>query len=95
MNPANLILYGKADPLDAVAIFGPWVRGMHAKDALWPNRGDRLGQEVRLREGRVNFPLLLRRLRAYGFRGPVTIEREIAGPKQIEDIKHAIEFLTR
>ena len=93
LDPANLILYGKANPLDAVAILGPWVRGMHAKDALWPNRDESLGQEVRLGEGRVNFPLLLRRLKACGFTGPVTIEREISGPQQITDIKHAMKFL--
>lgn len=93
LDPANLILYGKANPLDAVAIFGPWVRGMHAKDGLWPNRDENLGKEVRLGEGRVNFPLLIRRLKACGFDGPITIEREISGPEQLEDIKRAIAFL--
>jgi len=93
LDPANLILYGKANPLDAVAIFGPWVRGMHAKDGVWPNRGESLGQETRLGEGMVNFPLLLRRLKACGFTGPVTIEREISGPQQVTDIKHAMKLL--
>jgi len=93
LDPANLILYGKADPLDAVAIFGPWVRGMHAKDGVWPNRDEGLGFETRLGDGRVNFPLLMRRLKACGFTGPVTIEREISGPEQIADIKHAIKLL--
>ncbi len=93
LDPANLILYGKANPLDAVAIFGPLVRGFHAKDGLWPNRDEDLGIEVKLGEGMVNFPLLMRRLKACGFKGPVTIEREITGPQQIEDIKHAIKFL--
>jgi sugar phosphate isomerase/epimerase len=93
LDPANLILYGKANPLDAVAIFGPWVRGFHAKDGVWPNRNEMLGKEVRLGEGAVNFPLLLRRLKACGFEGPVTIEREIRGPQQLEDIRHAMTFL--
>lgn len=94
LDPANLILYGKAHPLDAVAIFGPWIRGMHAKDAVWPNRDEPLGRETRVGDGVVNFPLLMRRLKACGFAGPVTIEREISGPQQIADIKHAIQFLT-
>ncbi|NLX04859.1 MAG: sugar phosphate isomerase/epimerase [Phycisphaerae bacterium] len=93
LDPANLILYGKANPLDAVAILGPWVRGMHAKDGIWPNRDETLGHETRLGDGKVNFPLLLRRLKACGFQGPVTIEREISGPQQIEDIKYAMRFL--
>ncbi len=93
LDPANLILYGKADPIDAVAIFGPWVRGMHAKDGVWPNRDESLGHETRLGDGKVNFPLLMRRLKASGFTGPVTIEREISGPEQIADIKHAMKLL--
>lgn len=94
LDPANVILYGMADPLDAVAIFGPLVRGMHAKDGVWPNRDERLGHERRLGDGRVNFPVLLRRLKANGFTGPITIEREMSGPQQIEDIKHAMRFLS-
>jgi len=93
LDPANLILYGKANALDAIAIFGPLIRGLHAKDGVWPNRGESLGLETRLGEGCVNFPLLFRRLKAYGFTGPVTIEREITGPEQIADIKKAMTFL--
>jgi len=93
LDPANLVMYGKADPLDAVEIFGPLVRGMHGKDGVWPNRDEVIGHETRLGEGRVNFPVLFRRLKSFGFAGPVTIEREITGPQQIEDIKHAMGFL--
>jgi sugar phosphate isomerase/epimerase len=93
LDPANLILYGKADPLDAAAIFGNLVRGMHGKDGIWPNRDESLGHETKLGEGRVNFPVLMRRLKANGFKGPLTIEREISGPEQIADIKHAMKFL--
>jgi len=69
LDPANLILYGKAYPLDAVEIFGEYVRGMHAKDAVWPNRDERLGQEKPLGQGEVNFPVLLPMLKAKGFSG--------------------------
>jgi len=93
LDPANLILYGKANPLDAVEIFGQYVKGMHAKDGLWPNRDEFLGKETPLGEGMVNFPVLLRRLKKLGYQEPVTIEREISGPQQIEDIKKAIKLL--
>jgi len=93
LDPGNLILYGKAYPLDAVEIFGEYVKGMHAKDGLWPNREDHLGVEVPLGEGEVNFPLLIPRLKEKGFKGPITIEREIKGPKQREDILKAVKFL--
>jgi sugar phosphate isomerase/epimerase len=33
---ANLILYGKANPVDAIELLGPFVQGIHAKDGLWP-----------------------------------------------------------
>jgi L-ribulose-5-phosphate 3-epimerase len=93
LDPANLILYGMANPLDAVEILGEYVKGMHAKDGLWPNRDEYLGLETPLGEGRVNFNLLMPRLKEKGFRGPVTIEREIHGPQQKVDILRAKELL--
>lgn len=95
LDPANLILYGKAHPLDAVEIFGSYVKSIHGKDGLWPNRDEYLGKEVPVGEGLVNFPLLMRRLKSKGFDGPIIIEREISGEKQIEDIKKAIEFFSK
>jgi L-ribulose-5-phosphate 3-epimerase len=93
LDPGNLILYGMAHPLDAVEIFGEDVRGFHAKDGRWPNRDEALGIEVRLGDGEVNFPLVLTELKKKGFRGPITIEREISGPQQRVDILYAKEFL--
>ncbi|MCM8785880.1 MAG: sugar phosphate isomerase/epimerase [Candidatus Omnitrophica bacterium] len=93
LDPANLILYGKANPIDAVEIFGEYVKSMHGKDGLWPNRDEYLGKEVPIGEGMVNFPVLLRRLKNKGFSGPIIIEREISGEKQIEDIKRGIKYL--
>ncbi len=94
LDPANLLLYGKANPVDALDVFGTYVRGVHAKDGEYPTNGRYLGQEKPLGEGRVNFPALVPKLKACGYGGALTIEREISGPKQIEDIKHAIELLT-
>jgi len=94
LDPANLIFYGKANTLDAIEIFGKYVKGMHAKDGLWPNRNEVLGIEVPLGEGMVNFPVLIRRLKKMGYNRPITIEREISGEKQKEDIKKAIEYLS-
>lgn len=93
LDPANLILYGMAHPLDAVEILGEYVRGMHAKDALWPNRDESLGIEVPVGKGEVDFPLLISRLKEKGFQGPMTIEREISGEQQKKDILEAKKFL--
>ncbi len=94
LDPANLLLYGKANPVDALDTFGEWVRGVHAKDGEYPTDGNSLGEEKPLGEGKVNFPVLVPKLKSYGFTGALTIEREISGDRQIEDIRRGIELLT-
>jgi L-ribulose-5-phosphate 3-epimerase len=84
---ANLILYGKGNPLDALDVIGHLVRGTHAKDGLFPTNPRELGQEVAIGKGKANFPRLIPRLKELGYTGPLTIEREISGPQQFEDIK--------
>ena len=93
LDPANLLLYGKANPVDALDVFGKYVRGVHAKDGLYPTDGDHLGKETPLGEGQVNFPVLVPKLKSMGFGGALTIEREIGGEQQIRDIRRAIELL--
>lgn len=93
LDPANLLMYGKANPVDALDVFGTYVRGVHGKDGLYPSNGRELGPEVPLGEGRVNFPLLLARLHALGYDGDITIEREITGEQQQKDIRAAKELL--
>jgi len=93
LDPANLLMYGKANPVDALDILGGYVKGVHAKDGEYPTNGRELGRERPLGEGRVNFHLLIPKLKAMGFTGALTIEREISGPRQIEDIKKAKKLL--
>ncbi len=94
LDPANLILYGKANPVDALDVLGGLVRGVHAKDGFYPTDGLELGREVKVGEGKVNFPLLLKRLKETGFDGSLTIEREISGEQQIRDILETKEYLS-
>lgn len=93
LDPANLLMYGKANPMDAVEIYGPLVRGVHVKDGRYPTNGRQLGVETPVGEGLVDFPVLVERLGRHGFKGPWIIEREISGPQQIEDIRRAREYL--
>lgn len=93
LDPANLILYGMANPVDALDVFGRYVKGVHAKDGLYPTTGSELGKETPLGEGLVNFPALVPKLKAGGFCGALTVEREISGDQQIADIKKAIKLL--
>lgn len=93
LDPANLILYGKGNPVDALDVFGDYVRGVHAKDGLYPTNGRELGREVKVGEGKADFPALLRGLKAHGFDGSLTIEREISGEQQKKDIRETQAYL--
>lgn len=93
LDPANLLMYGKANPVDALDVIGAFVRGVHAKDGEYPTDGRRLGVEKPLGEGRVNFPAFLAKLNKLSYDGALTIEREIHGPQQIADIKAAKRLL--
>jgi L-ribulose-5-phosphate 3-epimerase len=92
---ANLILYGKANPVDAIELLGPYVQGIHAKDGIWPTNPKELGQEVPIGKGKVDFPRIIERLKQLNYRGAVTIEREISGPKQVEDVRDAKMYLEK
>jgi L-ribulose-5-phosphate 3-epimerase len=92
---ANLILYGKANPLDALELLGPYVQGIHAKDGLWPTNPKELGVEVPIGGGKVDFPRIIARLKELGYRGAVTIERETSGPQQVEDVRAAKAYLEK
>ncbi len=95
LDTANLILYGKGHPIDALDVIGSLVRGLHAKDGLFPTEPRRLGHEVPIGQGKVDFPLLIQRLRDLNYRGPMTIERETSGPQQIEDVRKAKIYLEK
>lgn len=92
---ANLILYGKANPVDAIELLGPYVQGIHAKDGLWPTNPKELGKEVPIGKGKVDFPRIIVRLKELNYRGAVTIEREISGPQQVEDVRAAKAYLEK
>ena len=95
LDTANLILYGKGNPVDALDVIGHYVRGLHAKDGLFPTDPRQLGTEVPIGKGRVDFPRLFKRLKELNYSGPITIEREISGPQQMEDIKKEKAYLEK
>ena len=93
LDPANLILYGKDRPMDVVDLIAPYVLNTHCKDGVWPEPGGKLGHEVPLGDGEVRIRELIPALHARGYRGPLTIEREISGEKQVRDILRAKALL--
>jgi L-ribulose-5-phosphate 3-epimerase len=92
---ANLILYGKANPADAVDILGPYINGVHAKDGLYPTDPKALGKEVPIGRGKVDFPVIIEKLKKIGYNNPVTIEREIRGAQQTADLQTAKSYLEK
>ncbi|MGH9328577.1 MAG: TIM barrel protein [Terriglobia bacterium] len=95
LDTANLILYDKANPLDALDILGPFVKNTHAKDGLYPTNPHDLGKEVPIPQGKVDFPKIIQRLKELHYQGPITIEREISGPEQFEDIRRESDYLRK
>ncbi len=96
-DPANMILYGSGEPLPALEKVGRYVRSVHCKDAKWAaHPGEEWGQEVPLGQGAVGVENFLRTLDRLGYRGPLTIEREIPqeSERQKAEIGHAIELLS-
>ncbi len=95
LDTANLILYGKANPVDAVDILGPHIRSVHAKDGRWPTNPSELGEEVLIGQGLVDFRQVFSKLHRLGYTGAITIERETSGPQQIEDVRQEKIYLER
>lgn len=96
LDTANLILYGKANPVDAVEIIGRHVRSLHAKDGMWPANPMQPGQRMLIGTGRVDFLQVFTRLAKLGYQGAITIERETtSGSQWIEDIKREKAYLER
>jgi len=93
LDTANLILYDNGNPVDAMDVIGKYVRGVHAKDGLFPTDPKHLGKEVPIGKGKVDFPAVFRLLKAAGYKGAITIEREIEGPQQSKDILESKKYL--
>ncbi len=97
-DPANMILYGSGEPIEALKKVGHLVRSVHCKDATWAaegQRGKEWGAEVPLGEGDVGMETYLRTLKELGYDGPLTIEREIAHDRERQkaDIGAAVRLL--
>jgi len=97
-DPANMILYGTGEPIEALRQVGELVRSVHCKDATWAdNPGVEWGAEVPLNDGAVGMEDYLRTLDTIGYTGPLTIEREIPQDpeRQKTEIGNAVNLLTQ
>ena len=96
LDPANLWMCSKDDPVAAVGKLAKYIVHTHAKDGipLDPPVDGRRWREMPLGEGGVPWPQYLAALDAIGFHGFLTIEREV-GPDPAADIAMAVGFLRK
>ena len=97
-DPANMILYGTGDPIEAFGVLAPYVVSVHAKDGDWPPKESpgALGTERRLGEGSVGMERFVAKLKEVGYRGTLNIEREVEDPdEKWRDVAAAVTFLRR
>jgi len=91
-DPANVILYNKGDPIEAVGILAPWIKHIHIKDALRTKKPGTWGLDVPWGTGEVGETEFLKALKSVKYNGALSIERE-AGDDRLKDIKSAVEKL--
>ena len=92
-DPANVLLYGTGDPVEAFRLVAPFVDQIHIKDADPSPTPGQWGAEVVVGTGSVDWRSLLDAIREEEFSGDAMIERE-AGQTRVADIQRAGEFLT-
>lgn len=109
LDPANLVMVNRDDPVAAVHTLKKYIVHTHAKDGrqlhecdpevvygVRPRDPDCVTDksfiELPLGEGDVPFPAYLKALEDVGYRGFLTIEREV-GDHPEKDIASAVDFL--
>jgi sugar phosphate isomerase/epimerase len=91
-DPANMILYGMGDPVDAVAPLAPHIRQVHIKDAVATTTPGTWGTEVPAGAGDVRWYDFFKALRENRVQCDFVIERE-AGDNRRDDIRAAVALL--
>ena len=93
-DPANMVLYAKGKPLQAVKVLYPWIRQVHVKDACETKVPGTWGEEVAWGEGEVGGKAFLAELENLGYTGNYVVERE-AGTDRPGDIVKAVKRLVK
>lgn len=92
LDPANMLLYGAGDPLAAIRTLAPWVRQVHAKDAVGSGQPDVWGRETPVGAGAVPWSEFMAEVRGLPPEVSVVIERE-GGERRVEEVAAARAFL--
>ena len=91
-DPANMILYAKGRPMDALKTLYPWIVQVHVKDAVQTSVPGTWGSETPWGEGEVGGSAFAKALEGLGYKGNYVIERE-GGNARAKDINLARERL--
>ena len=97
-DPANMILYGTGDPIEALGVLAQHVVSVHAKDGDWPPKGvpGALGKEQPLGKGAVGMQRFIDKLKQIGYKNPLNVERECSDPQEkLRDMKMGVGLLQR
>jgi L-ribulose-5-phosphate 3-epimerase len=97
-DPANMIMYGTGDPIQALGVLASHVVSVHCKDGVWPPKGvaGGLGSERPLGHGDVGMPQFIAKLKQIGYTGVLSVEREIEDQEQkARDVSEAVKLLER
>ena len=95
-DPANMILYGTGDPIEALGVLAKNVISVHAKDGNWPPTGESglLGSEQPLGQGSVGMEAFAAKLKAIGYQGSINVEREVESQQQrLADMAMGVRLL--
>ena len=93
-DPANMILYDKGNPLEALRDLGAWLKQVHIKDGTRTKAPGTWGEEVVAGTGDVPWREFFATLKELSFTGHCCIERE-AGNSRVEDIRAARDLVHR
>jgi len=93
-DPANFMSNARANPIDALTLLIPYIVGVHAKDAVYPEGKNPKGKQTPIGKGSVDFKKMIQMLHDAGYKGDLTIEREIPeGPERDKDIAESKIYL--
>lgn len=91
-DPANMILYGMGDPVDALARLSHKVAQIHIKDARGTRVPGEWGEEMVVGSGEVDWPEFAAAYRRGGLDCDLVIERE-AGEARVADARRAVALV--
>ncbi len=91
-DPANMLLYGSGDPIDAMERLAPRIVSLHLKDATASENPAQWGTETPLGEGQVDWDAFFAIARDLPHEVDAIIERE-GGERRVEEIRAAVDYV--